>query len=287
MDVGNDLYVSHDGGETWGTTISFPDSASQISGLASSYNGKHLYIAIGYLYMSHDFGATWEVYYSLQGPCNISCSRNGSKVVFCYTSSPGYTCISSDYGATWTYQSGLPLIPHGACDITGEHIVIAGASGAISLSTNGGSSWSSVTPYDHHWHTVACDEDMSVIVACANDGWPWLSIDSGANWTEQIGGPPQHSDWMGSSVSGDGQRFMASAYRHCYGSVDQGANWVDYTWPESVSYEGVTVSISGNGEYVIAASYLYGKCYTMGVVSGVPHSFPWVGRFQLVHVIEA
>jgi photosystem II stability/assembly factor-like uncharacterized protein len=289
------LHISNDGGATWSDGRG---SGYGLNSLSASDDGAHIIAGTlyGRVYISSDSGVSWTKvldpgWSQRTGVASSSDGKNLAAVIV-----NGGTYLSHDYGASWSNPD-----PHIettavsiACDIDMEHLIVGGATGRIYLSSDSGVSWTTITPAGEStgWERVAMNADGTVLMAAEDNGYVWFSKDSGGTWdstatwdADEEHYPMGHRSWKGCAVSDDGQRMFISGYKwFTGGSQDGGTTWVHYDWPESVSSGYVRVAISRNGEYVLAGSATSGRLYTMGQILQPPHSFPWLGRFQLSRV---
>jgi hypothetical protein len=118
-------------------------------------------------------------------------------------------------------------------------------------STDGGSNWTTISPADATWSTIACSSDGNVVLA-GNSGssdttyarkWA-ISTDGGSNWTA---GTTSNVDPGLSAMSADGVYMytMLDGGTTLYRSSDTGATWSTTTVPITRS-----IACSADGTFV-------------------------------------
>lgn len=287
---GGDLYLSQDGGATWTAALPAADNYS----LAADARGNRLIVGSGTggrASTSNDSGVTWQLVLDTGGGIASVASSPAGQHLCAAVYFSGFW-VSDDYGASWTFLDGDSHVYCVAWNTADQqHCITGGANGIISISDNGGTTWSTVTPAgtSTQWSSVAISDDGMVMLATEEQKNVWLSLNAGGTWTKQTA--VGTGSWTGCSVSEDGQSMVVIGFfpKECWGSTDGGSTWTNYGWPEIASSGHIHVSISPNGKYLVGASDGNGRIYTWGVLIphvGTPalHSFPWVGRFQLSHV---
>ena len=118
------------------------------------------------------------------------------------------------------------------------------------------------------WRAIACNSDRTKLVAVigwqANTGNIWLSIDSGANWTDvnvtATTPPPANQHWRSVAMNGDGTVIVAAVggdpgdtakTGSIWLSVDSGATWNLQTTPGVKNWQ--TLSSNADGTRLAAA----------------------------------
>lgn len=81
-------------------------------------------------------------------------------------------------------------------------------SGSISISTNGGSSWVSITGPVGTVGCLAVSADCTKMMAGASNGLLYASANRGASWSAITS---TNIFWSGAGMSGDGRKFAATA----------------------------------------------------------------------------
>jgi hypothetical protein len=182
--VGNDatgIEVSSDSGHTFGqiTAISI-----FVYSIACSANGKIVYAepgSGGVIKKSTDGGMTWSnSTYSATGTA-IACSADGSKLFY----NANYACSGNG-----TYVAKL-------------------AGGAITISTNGGTSFPiTVTGPTGTVKCLAASSDCTRLLAGVTNGLLYATSNRGATWTALTA---TNQNWSGAWMSADGSKLVAAA----------------------------------------------------------------------------
>jgi hypothetical protein len=107
------------------------------------------------------------------------------------------------------------------------------------------------------WISVASSSDGMKLIAAAENGYIYTSIDGGITWSERTSAGIRA--WYGVASSADGTKLIATVYAgSVYISSDSGQSWNQTTLAPGVAYTMVTSS--ANGATLVAAtdgSYLY------------------------------
>lgn len=244
-------------------------------GVAASADGTFIYgvgNALQGVYVSSNptrldwgpAGGLTGYYYS------IACSANGA-VVYAEPTS-GAVRTSSNYGATWTSTTTsyngtfLGCTADGskffasnyACSGNGTYLAKL-SGGAVSISTNGGSSWSSSLSAPASFNCLAASSDCTKLVAGASSGLLYATSNQGATWTALTS---TNQYWTGAWMSPDGSQFAASAGASgsytggiYYGSVSPFPNTVS-TNSSIGGGQGTAVELQyiGNGQFMPISS---------------------------------
>ena len=137
--------------------------------------------------------------------------------------------------------------------------LLAGASGAMYASQNGGTSWSAVSGVgtDFSNWTVAASSNGGLLVAAdqgsgPGGGYVYTSNDGGATWNQQANGILQ-DDWVRPAVSSDGSHVLVGSSAGLYLSTNANTN-IDAAW-NKLSFTGGnslgTTSLSSTGKYML------------------------------------
>jgi hypothetical protein len=261
------IYISSDYGDTWqqkASALNWFKIAMSADGkyqTASTYNSP-----FGYLYTSDNYGHTWT-----QIPTNeisiqkIAMSSDGKIQIFVRYTTSEYS-ISIDYGKTWTNgtvnsTSGVKGV---AISSDGKYITIVGAGGndRIYISSNYGSSWTSIGSIGT-WNSVAMSADGKIQAAVAGGtGYVYISNNYGNTWTRKDKAGQRL--WLSISMSSDGKYIAATTNaNYNYVSTDYGENWiVSYINNRQAGsfYICNDIAVSSNGKYMLTAAqaqYIY------------------------------
>lgn len=165
------------------STITGVYFSGTVRSIACSANGRIVYAALGaggFIQKSTDGGVTWVATAFSSTGSSLACSADGSQLF--YTSS--YAC-------------------------SGNGTYLAKFSGsAISISTNGGTSWPISVTAPGTLGCLAASSDCTRLLAGVTNGLLYASANQGKSWT-QLTSTTQ--DWAGASMSPDGSKFAAAA----------------------------------------------------------------------------
>jgi hypothetical protein len=210
--------------------------ASDYHGVAASADGVRMY-AVGNgltgVYASSDDGRNWGQV-SSSGTIGLSgswfavaCSANG-KIVYAEPYAGGTIRKSTDSGVNWAATGtsatkvpiacsadGNTLFTGVACSGNGTYLARV-SGGAVQVSNNGGSSWTSVVTGAT---CVAASSDCTKLVAGVSNGLLYASSDLGESWTTLTA---TNQMWSGAWMSPDGSKFAAtvSTVGGITGSID-------------------------------------------------------------------
>jgi len=196
----NGIMRSTNGGISWTQTLSgwffdmeYNPSNSSIVYCAGLASGQS-YSAI---YKSTDGGATWSTIKSnfAAGLSRISIEVSAANSQIIYALNTAGTFIkSTDEGATWTtmtYPSSASFYGYYdcalACSAADANFVVVGGMNMMK-STNGGSSWSSISGTHSDQHCFAFLPTSSSTFYSGNDGGFYKTTNSGSTWTNLSSG---------------------------------------------------------------------------------------------------
>ena len=313
-------WTSSDRGVTWVQRRSLAAVANlsypMYGGIsACSFDGTIAAMGIGgfsYLCVTSNSGQTWtpianssNVYITGGGQGAIAISSNGARMVI--GDSPSTPYISSNSGVTWTAISALGANGTSPVAMSADgNVVLIRRSGnaGINLSTNGGSSWSTVGPAVNYtsfaassngaillagglsnvyissntgstWTTitalataswtVAMSYNGVRMVAARRDGTIWWSSNSGVGWTEATSSGSQPWEWI--SMSADGSKCAAAPGTGNNGAISTSLNG-GATWAiTGLSYgRSYGTCVSGDGSIIYGAPYFGGtSLYSMPI----------------------
>lgn len=210
--------------------VSLPASPTiNAKGVAASADGVRMYV-VGSdqygVYASSDSGHTWgrvnadggnSYYYN-----SVACSANG-KILYAQRSSGNAIEASTNAGLTWSASSagngyaiactasGTLIAPSSgynlACSGNGTYLARL-SGGAISISSNSGGGWNSITgPAGVTVTSLAVSSDCTRLVAAATNGLLFASSNQGSTWTTLT---VTNQAWSSAWMSPDGGKFAAT-----------------------------------------------------------------------------
>jgi len=112
-------------------------------------------------------------------------------------------------------------------------------------------SWVQTSAPTNLWYCVASSADGSKVVALANPGAIYVSLDCGTNWT--LTSAPSNA-WVSVASSADGHFLAASGGGSVYTSTDGGSSWTSNTvaWTPN-SANAAFLASSADGSNLVAA----------------------------------
>ncbi|HEV2691650.1 MAG TPA: hypothetical protein VG347_02015 [Verrucomicrobiae bacterium] len=174
--------------------------------LGSSDSGKN-FVQVS----SSSLGGSWN---------SIACSANG-KTVYIAPSGSGTIQVSTDGGVHFTQYSstvgnwqGISCTADGsklfvgnvACSGDGTNLASV-TGGTISVSTNGGTSWTAIAVPAAGVACLAASRDCTKIIAGVTNGLLYGTANQGGTWTALTA---TNQFWSGLSMTGDGSRFAGA-----------------------------------------------------------------------------
>lgn len=194
-------------------------------GIAASADGTQMYAGLNSgtgVYASTDSGQHWSPAGNLSGYYfSIACSANG-QIVYALPSTGGTIQKSTNNGAIWFASSysatagnfiscsadGSKVFTSDyACSGDGTYLARL-SGGAISISTNGGSSFSlNVTGPTTGLTCLGASSDCTKLVTGKNSGLLYASANQGATWTVLT---TTNQAWTSAWMSPDGSKFAAT-----------------------------------------------------------------------------
>jgi hypothetical protein len=223
--------------------------------VAASADGTRLAAAVnnGYIYTSTNSGATWTQqsgsgsrYWS-----SLASSADGTRLAATVgytifsTGQTGYIYVSSNSGVTWSQSGSSGNWSGVACSADGTKIVAVDHNdNLISVSTNSGSTWTSLTGTGILWTSVASSADGTKLVAVAASGQIYTSTNSGSIWTLQLS---SNIVWTAVASSSDGTMLVApGSGGQIYVSANSGVTWVAQNSPVIGQITSVASSADGS-----------------------------------------
>lgn len=113
-----------------------------------------------------------------------------------------------------------------------------------------GQTWVQTSAPSNKWYSVCSTADGAKLVAVANPGQVYSSVDSGTNWT--LTSAPSNA-WTSVACSADGRTVVGGASGAIYTSADWGGSWNSNTVPWiPASTNAVLVAASTDGSNLLA-----------------------------------
>ena len=146
----------------------------------------------------------------------------------------------------------------GTISLDGTKIAFApNGSQALSLSNDSGVSWTRVTPNSNtYWISITSSDDGKKIAVAdySNNGYPgsgyvYVSADTGATWTKQLGSGPKN--WQLVKYFAHGTRLAGSVGGYLYFSSDDGNSWATSSVPQGNNC--YSLAVSSEGDKIVAA----------------------------------
>lgn len=276
---GGSAYRSSDGGSSWTQITNLPDSEVIPHSVVADNSGV---VMIGgpasgggvtaKLYRSTNNGDTWSVIYTGYGKWNTAATdRNG---VFVFGSDSDGTVIASlDSGASFAYSNTLTGYPFNniSSNNNGSFIVSAFHSDStpnLHLSTNSGSSWSSVGPSSTYGYIAHASGTTWFYTGASSQ---YISNDNFSSWSVVSTDAQTVID-----SDHNGTLYSASASSGVCMSSDSGATWshVDEV-ASTAAYTPQGIAVNPYGAVVFASSS-YSTIYfrTATVIDGLEFIAP-------------
>ena len=256
--IGHDVWVERrpidDNDYQWMFTASDGDGSTLLAGKGSS--------APGYLYVSTNYGLTWSqvgVPKIWQAGC---LNRTGQ-----YGMAVDYTrlYVTTNYGATWIEARPVGDVDRAWCDTAVSAdgsimIVIANNQRAYRYS----GVWAEVQPLGNvnaAWWRCAMSADGTVIILALATTSVYISVNSGASWTERKPtGGGTGVVWGGLDCSNDGSIIIITMDNgRVYVSLDYGATWAEKRPAGNTNkyWKGAACSASGSRMSTTDTNTLY------------------------------
>ena len=168
--------------------------------------------------------------------------------------------VSTNSGTTWT--SVGEARDWEAVTSSADGMKLAGAvyNGLIYTTTDGGTNWTTRGSVNRYWTSIASSADGTKLAATEVNGLIYTSDDSGATWTAR----ESARAWSSISMSADGKLLLAGVLGgKLYYSDDSGVSW---SAKDEVRVWG-SVAIAGDGGNAVAAVLDGGLYRAAGYVS--------------------
>ena len=183
-----------------------------------------------------------------QSPGTMAVSSNGTKIVLVDNSGTPY--ISSNTGSSFAVISGISGNSTTPVAISANGTVILvnrSGNAGINLSTNGGSSWSTVGTATGYYSFAASSNGLIQLAGGSSN--VYISSNTGSTWTT-ISNFASASGYV--AMSYDGTRMVvAQASGYIWWSSNSGATWTQATTSGSQSW--AWISMSADGSKCVAA----------------------------------
>jgi photosystem II stability/assembly factor-like uncharacterized protein len=157
-------------------------------------------------------------------------------------------------GSTTSYYSV-------SCSGDGTKVIISTYGGPVYLSTNSGSSWTTIsTPGMSGNGTVACSADGSTMYAVFEGNGIYVSTNSGSTWTK-ASVPSLGQGWRGTACSSNGAiAVVVSHTMGVYTTSNRGTTWNKTSLADNNAWQAATCSANGTK---MAVSSQHGKIYRL------------------------
>jgi photosystem II stability/assembly factor-like uncharacterized protein len=224
------IIKTEDGGDTW-TTIH--PTSGDIDGLqAICFTSVDTGFAGGwnnYFIKTEDGGDTWsevtvgsdtDIWYFVD--IEFWDSNNGVAAAYMNSGGGQPVYITSDGGDTWTQAtSGISQLPLDITYADANTLYLVGNGGAISKSTDGGYTWSTI--YQSSGITFGVDfEGTSFGVVGGEDGEMLATTDGGSTWSSYSTG--YENLWAAKAFTGD-SAYLGGTDERIYKTIDGGQTW--------------------------------------------------------------
>jgi photosystem II stability/assembly factor-like uncharacterized protein len=230
----------------------------------------------GDIYRSTDDGAHWantiDAVPSRRQKLGAIAVGPGSSGFACTTGTPGQQCFKTgNAGASWSLNAAGPLISF-ASDVEywdADRAIVAGDTGKIWFTTNGGTSWTSATlpgapSNGAAWHlSLPAPGVAYAVVTGSNQSMVFGTTDFGASWQQRTAGIPLAGGLTAVSFPSATRGYVAGyPVTKLFTTADGGTSWTPLTpsglptsrWPTDMHFhsdlEGlVTIDASPGGIY--------------------------------------
>ena len=214
-----------------------PTSSGSVLSLAVSPEGSVFAgTETGIVFRRLSEAVNWEQVAVLPPEIRALTITGDSQLVAGTSSSPYF---STDNGTSWTKAAmGLPgyssqvlsLINRPTGEIFAGTIASDETSGGVSVSKDGGASWSAQGLYRRHVYSLAIDMSGAIYAGArpefsSIDGGVFRSIDDGVTWTHADSGLPDDTVWS-LSANSDYIVFAGTTSNGLFLSSDNGENWI-------------------------------------------------------------
>jgi photosystem II stability/assembly factor-like uncharacterized protein len=272
---GAEIFETVNGGDAW-TRLTF-GTAPGFLDLDRLPGGTLITVADnGDIYRSTDDGAHWantiDAVPSRRQKLGGLAVGPGSRGAACTTGTPGQQCFKTDNGgASWSLNAAAPLISF-ASDVEywdADRAIIAGDTGKIWATTNGGVSWTAATlpgapTNGAAWHlSLPAPGIAYAVVTGSNQSVVFGTTDYGASWQQRTAGIPLAGGLTAVSFPSATRGYVAGyPVTRMFTTADGGTSWTPMTpsglptsrWPADMHFHSdlvglVTVDATPGGIY--------------------------------------
>ena len=262
---GGSLWVSSDGGVTWGSGGLNPGPGWAT--VASDDDGSNLIAAhgqyyVGELYTSTDGGISWikrnpggnGKWYS------VASNSDGSTLIAAAYKDHIY--VSTNYGVDGSWSDvnpgggASPLWTSVTSDSTGHYLTANAYGGGFYVSSDSGVTWSANRSFSSYNNCMASDSTGAKLIGGWYSNKIYTSTNYGINWTART----PVGNWVKTASDYDGSTLLVGDNAGLlYSSIDAGINWTALSPPTAGNWQGV--ALDSDGSNLIAGIY-NGRLYT-------------------------
>jgi hypothetical protein len=252
----NDIYLSTDSGQTWGSSSADDAGTLDWTGVASSSDGTKLAAVASDngVYISTNSGSLWVIKESGSVLWDgIASSASGNNLVASTYGSD--LLVSTNGGANWiTAENSSSQV------LTANWTAVASSSsgtqtyatyiGGIYSSANSGVTWSATgASTANYWVAIASSADgVRLIAAATNNGSGiYLSSNSGTSWS-QVTSVPTSAPWTAVASSSDGSKLVAVVNG---GGIYTSSNWGTTWQTNTMTAHWESAALSSDGSTVV------------------------------------
>jgi hypothetical protein len=205
----------------------------------------------GWVYRSTNYGVDWTQLGNSPGYkawYGAAISTSGQYQTVVGDINTGRIVVSNNYGVSWSNKNAGSWRTI-AMSADGQYQLAGGFLEYLTLSTNYGSTWSSIVwPWTaqwgygntYNWSSVAMSSSGQYMLAVADPGVIWLSQNYGATWTNQTG---NGDSWSACSMYPSGEIMFAATRgsgADIWRSLNYGGNWSIVEQNSAQSYTSLT-----------------------------------------------
>ena len=264
---GNDIYISHDSGNTWVDSTSsgghywrkviVSDDGTKMAAFDGNTN---------YIYTSADSGATWSAGTRLSdtnGIVTIAASGDGKTLITALSGGGVWIATSTD-GENFSWSSSSSPAQGNWTSVTASNdgqklTAFYQSSDIIYTSNNGGQTWSPQDAGLHGWWSAAASGDgLTLIAVDGNSQTVWTATSSDGisfTWTNHPDSPGQDG-WQSTASSYDGQKLAVVSNSNIFTSTNGGSSWTNRPVPATNGANSwQSIASSADGDNLVAVIY--------------------------------